>query len=162
MSLKLVPLLLETDEKLMRLRAIKVAFLLSAAFITQGCASDGDLLHEPIKPVLEDDPRLGEEVDTVCFTSGLSGFYEIGNRAIVLRRSVDELYVVRTGYCRTLRHVEGLRITGPGGCLKRGDRLEVYDHPFPRQGERNDRPERCLVMAIHHWRDLPVDAPFYE
>ena len=126
------------------------------------CATAGDALTEPMKPRVEDDPRFGAAVDTVCFTAGLSGFFEVGNRAVVLRRGVDETYLVRTGYCRTLRRVEGLRIADSAGCLKRGDRLEVYEQPFPRKGEQNDRPERCLVTAIHRWWDADIDAPFYE
>lgn len=139
-----------------------VMFAFVLIWLSVGCTVGGDPLLEDIKPRLEDDPRLGEAVDTVCFTSGLSGFHEIGNQAVVLRRSANESYVARTGYCRSLRQVEGLRLPDSGGCLKRGDRLEVYDQPFPRAGEPNDAPERCLVTAIHRWQDVAIGAPFYE
>lgn len=132
------------------------------AWTLLSCATTTDPGGETFKPRLEDDPRLGEAVDTVCFTAGLSGFYEIGNRAVVLRRSVNAAYVARTGYCQTLRNVEGLRLSDSSRCLKRGDRLEVYDQPFPLQSEPNDQPERCLIIAIHHWYGLAIDAPFYE
>ena len=127
-----------------------------------GCVTAGDVSTDSMKPRVEDDPRFGAAVDTMCFTAGLSGFFEVGNRAVVLRRGVNETYLVRTGYCRTLRRVEGLRLADSAGCLKRGDRLEVYEQPFPREGERRDQPERCLVTAIHRWWDVDVDAPFYE
>ena len=125
------------------------------------CAAVEEDLSGPIEPRIEDDPRLGNSVDTVCFTGGLSGFFEVGNRAVVLRRSVDEAYLVRTGYCRNLRQIEGLELPGgSNGCLKRGDTLAIYDQPLPREGV--DRPERCRVTAIHRWQDVDIDAPFYE
>ena len=61
------------------------------------CAATEEDLSGPIEPRLEDDPRFGQPVDTVCFAGGLSGFFEIGNRAVVLRRAVD---MVMTGDVR--------------------------------------------------------------
>ena len=141
----------------------RVATTLSILCLGACAATTEENLAGPIEPRLEDDPRLGEQVDTVCFSGGLSGFFEIGNRAVVLRRSTEDAYLVRTGYCRSLRRVEGLRLPqGPSSCLKRGDHLEVFDQPFPRRDTPNDRPERCLVVAIHRWHDADLDAPFYE
>ena len=135
--------------------------VLTVALVLTACASTDDPTHDDIRPSIEDDPRFGAAVDTVCFTGGLSGFYEVGSRAIVLRRSVNDAYLLRTGYCRALRDVEGVRLP-EGECLHRGGRLDVFDQPFPREGERSDAPERCLITAIHRWQDVRLDAPFYE
>ena len=101
------------------------------------------------------DPRRGEAVETVCFSGGLSGFYQVGDKAVVLRRVPGNAFLVRTGHCPNLDAVEGLRIDDPAGCLSRGDRLLVFDTQFPRQGVVSDRPNRCLVMSIHQWREGP-------
>lgn len=101
------------------------------------------------------DPRRGEAVETVCFSGGLSGFYQVGDKAVVLRRVPGNAFLVRTGHCPNLDAVEGLRIDDPSGCLSRGDRLLVFDTQFPRRGVVSDRPDRCQVLSIHQWREGP-------
>lgn len=98
-----------------------------------------------------DDPRRGAGVDTVCFSGRLSGFYGVGDSALVLRRTQNERYLVETGFCPNLKQVEGLRLPDSLRCLQRGDRLEVYDTPLPRAGAASDQPDKCLVQAIHEW-----------
>jgi hypothetical protein len=102
---------------------------------------------------IENDPRLREVVDTVCFSSGINGFREVAEQAVVLKKSSTEGYLVRTGHCSKLRGVEGLKIDDPSGCLKRGDLLNVYDSQFPRAGDPLHKPDRCRVMAIHKWTE---------
>ncbi|WP_375204235.1 DUF6491 family protein [Hyphococcus sp.] len=123
---------------------MKPRFLLLASLALTACATGSS--GGP-----EDAGRRGEEIDTVCFTGGLSGFYEAGSNAVILRRSPSESYLVETGYCPNMRAVEGLKIDDPSMCLKRGSRLLVYDTQFPRSGEPADRPDRCLVNRVYEW-----------
>lgn len=99
------------------------------------------------------DPRRGEATDTVCFTGGLSGFTELSDNALVLRRSASEAYLVTTGHCPNLDVADGLKIDDPAQCLSRGSRLLVFDTPFPRVDSIGDRPDRCLVTGIYKWDD---------
>ena len=105
-----------------------------------------------------DDPRRGDAVDTVCFGGRLSGFYEVGDEALVLRRTSGESYLAETGFCPKLRLVEGVRIVDGARCLQRGDRLEVYDTALPRQGASSDRPDRCLVRSIYKWDETALES----
>lgn len=99
-------------------------------------------------------PRVavGNPVDTVCFTSGISGFSEVDDRTLLIQRSPGEEYHVRTGFCPNLKSAEGLKIDDPGQCLSRGSRLLVYDTPMPLKNTSSDDPDRCLVTEI---RQLP-------
>lgn len=109
-------------------------------------------------PKAEDQPQgtRGAALDTVCFTGGLSGFYELSDREIVLRRSPSDAVLVETGFCPNLEALEGIRIDGADQCLSRGDRLQVFDTPFPRADDPGDQPDRCLVQAIHEW--VPLES----
>lgn len=106
-----------------------------------------------------DDARLGEAVDSVCFTGGLSGFYSVGDQALVLRDGPGRSYLVETGFCPNLRLVEGLRLDDPSNCLRRGDRLSVFDTPLPEKGFQSDRPDHCTVTMIFEWHPDREEEP---
>lgn len=98
------------------------------------------------------DPRLGPEVDRICFQRSINGWSTIDgdNDAIVLRRSVrDDYRVEYTGACRgsDFRFAETIGIVGrpAGGCLTRGDRLLV-------EGP-GDFVNRCLITQINEWNE---------
>jgi len=95
----------------------------------------------------------GEAVNTVCFGGGLSGFREVGDRAVILKRGPGEEYLVETSHCSKLVAPEGIKIEDPGMCLSHGDHLLVFDTAFPQRGSRRDRPDRCLVTKIYRWEE---------
>ena len=103
--------------------------------------------------LLDNDPRRGERVTTVCFIGGLSGFRELGDDALIVRRAPEEAYLIRTGFCPNLQYVEGLKINHADRRLRRGDRLLLFDTPFPRTDSSSDTPDCCLVTDIHHWNE---------
>ena len=108
---------------------------------------------------LADDPRRGDVVETVCFFGRLAGFYELSERALVIRRAPGDAYLVETGFCPNLKSLEGIRLNGAGNCLSRGDRLSVFNTPFPRQDTWSaDRAELCLVASIHKWSEAEAPA----
>lgn len=104
---------------------------------------------------LASDPRLGDPVDTVCFSGGVSGFREMGDRALLIRQSPSTSYLVRTGHCPNLDVIEGLKLEGHDQCLSRGQGLLVFDTPVPRRGSDLDKPDRCLVLSMHDWTEQP-------
>lgn len=98
------------------------------------------------------DPRIGPEVDRICFQRSINGWSTIDgdDDAIVLRRSVrDEYRVEYTGACRSsdFRFAQTIGIAGrpAGGCLTRGDRLLV-------EGP-GDFVNRCLITQINEWNE---------
>lgn len=98
------------------------------------------------------DPRLGPEVDRICFQRSISGWRTIDgdDDGIILTRSVrDDYRVEYTGGCRSsdFRFAQTIGIAGrpSGGCLTRGDRLLV-------EGP-GDFVNRCLITQINEWND---------
>lgn len=103
------------------------------------------------------DPRLGPEVERICFQRSINGWSTIDgdDDAIILRRSVrDDYRVEYTGPCRgsDFRFAETIGIAGrpAGGCLTRGDRLLV-------EGP-GDFVNRCLITQINEWDEDAVDG----
>ncbi|WP_417319615.1 DUF6491 family protein [Erythrobacter aureus] len=131
--------------------AVLALFLLTAACVAG--AVDGTSTDRTATNLFNSDPRLGPAADTVCFTGNLNGFYELTDRALVVRRTIGKAYLVRTGHCPNLRSIEGLDFESGDRCLQRGDRIAVYDTPFPRADAHIDRPDRCTVLSIHEWRE---------
>lgn len=114
---------------------------------------------EQYRSAFTDDIRLGEAVDSVCFTGGLSGFYPVGGQALVLRDGPSRSYLVETGFCPNINVVEGLRIDDPSDCLQRGDRLYVFDTPIPEKGLVSDQPDVCAVLLISEWHPDRAGEP---
>lgn len=129
---------------------LSIGLLAASLIALSGCES---VSSEPNR-LAEDDPRRGEAIDTVCFTGGLSGFYEVGDQAIVLRDGPNKSYLVETGFCPNINQPEGLRILGDSQCLQRGDRIEVFDTALPRQGSASDMPDRCIVSGLFDWTEI--------
>ena len=105
---------------------------------------------------LENDPRRGQAIDSVCFAGRLSGLHEISDQALVLRDSPNKSFLIEVGFCPNLNRLEGLRISDPSNCLKRGDRLEVFDTPLPRTGVASDQPDLCIVNRIFEWNENAI------
>ena len=123
--------------------------LVSSALVVGACATDpGDGAD---RASFEGDPRFGEAQDTVCFSGRISGFYAVGERAVVLRRAPGETYLVATGFCPALDRVEAIALPESNRCLSRGDRLFISDTPFPDRADTDDPTNRCLVTGINAW-----------
>ncbi len=102
------------------------------------------------------DPRLGPEVNRICFPQNINSWRTIdGDRdGIILRRSVNDLYRVEyIGTCTAsdFRFAETIGIVNrpAGGCLTQGDRLLV-------EGPGNS-VNRCLITQINEWNEDAVD-----
>ena len=98
---------------------------------------------------------IGEQVETVCFSSGLSGFSQVRDDVLLLKRTPTDRYLVQLGFCPNLKSIEGLKIDHPDKCLNRGSRLLVYDTPLPLKKSALDKPDRCLVLDLKKIGDWP-------
>lgn len=100
------------------------------------------------------DPRVGPEVDSLCFTQSINNFRALdGESAVLLERGVDDWFRVETfGNCRAgdfrFARAIGLDDGLSSSCLRRGDDLLV-DGP-------GDRPLRCAVTRINEWDEQAV------
>ena len=125
--------------------------IIAAALVLGACATGDANTEGEAGAGFSEDPRLGERADTVCFAGRLSGFYAEGERALVLRRTRDDVYLVQTGYCPSLRRVEAVALPQSSRCVSRGDELFVSDTRFVEREDMSDRAQRCRILSIHHW-----------
>lgn len=132
--------------------------LIAAVLVLGACATGDGVSGDTEDVSIDEDGRLGVSVSTVCFSGRLSGFNAEGAHAIVLRRTLDDAYLVRTGYCPTLRRVEAIGLPEPSRCISRGDELFVSDTVFNDREDLSDQSRRCRIMSIHRW-DEDAGAP---
>lgn len=106
------------------------------------------------------DPRIGEEVNRICFRPNINGWRTIDNldNAVLLQRGVNDWYYVELiGACdrRVLRSAIEIGIDSrPGAnCITRGDIIIVRDTP--------GLPRRCNVRGMYAWDD-DAEAPESE
>jgi hypothetical protein len=99
--------------------------------------------------------RQGAEIDRVCFTRNINGWRPLGRRAVLVRQSVRDWYMLDlVGSCEPAWafNTIALRSRPAGGsCLTRGDTLITDDVAVP---------GRCMIDAIYEWDEgAPVEAP---
>jgi len=102
------------------------------------------------------DPRIGEQVRSICFHDSISGWKSVKgeDNVVLLERNVRDWYRVElSGGCdeSLFRHAYKIGIDSrPGGsCVTPGDVIIVEDSPgFPR---------RCFINKIYKWDDKALD-----
>lgn len=140
-------------------RRLTLTSLSIAALMALGaCATDGNSPRsEAIAETLAD-VRVGEEVERICFTRGIDSFSEEKRNSVVLRRGVNDEYLVVTRSCINLDMAQSLRLDSSGGCLRRQDFIRVYQSAFgPSEADRFAF-DRCQIDAIYKWDDDAVDV----
>lgn len=109
----------------------------------------------------EDDPRVGQRVNRICFRSAISDFSEWdAGEGIVLRRGANKRFLVTfTGVCPGL---DFPRFVGLGpdqtqaGCLRETDRLYISDGT-----RRGVSAGSCIINRIYEFdptAEAPIDA----
>lgn len=99
----------------------------------------------------EDDPRLGEQVDKICFKRSIDGFSNATRDTVVLSAGVRDDYIVEVfGNCTNLRHAQGISIDSNLSCVDDGDYLIVSESVFP-SNDRAFNLERCAIDKIYKW-----------
>ncbi len=108
------------------------------------------------EPSPDGDPRLGEEVDRICFSRNISNFRTIDDEddAVLLERGVNDWYkTTLSGACNysRLRFAQSVAIDERprGGCIRRGDALVFSDSAFGDFSFPN--ATRCIIVEIHRW-----------
>ncbi len=122
---------------------MKTAIGLVLAMATLAACQTSDTKDEAdAKP----DPRQGEQVTQICFTSQIRNWRENDRRSVIVERGVrDEYKLELAGTCRpedaftSIGFVSGV---AGGSCLSAGDKL-VTDARY------NDGP--CLISRIYKW-----------
>lgn len=140
-----------------------LAALIGLAMLS-GCATGASLSSDEELDATLASPMLGEKVDRICFSRGIDRFSNEKRNSVVLRRSVNDEYLVVSNFCPDLDRAMSLRLDSRSGCLRRDDFIRVYQSAFgPREGD----PlvfERCRIDAIYKWNedDRGVDDALSE
>lgn len=126
---------------------------LVAALLLTACATTGSTRSERIAETLSD-PRVGDRVDRICFTRGIDAFSENREESVVLRRAVNDEYLVITRTCPDLEWAQSLALINRGtSCLSEFDDIRVFRSAFgPSQA---DTPgfNLCQIDEIYRWDD---------
>lgn len=104
------------------------------------------------------DPRIGEEVNKICFAHNINGWKEIDGEddVVLLETGVNNWYRVElAGACpaRVFKFAQAIGIDErpSGGCVSRGDAIVVED--------TGNFTRRCYITKIYEWNDdLPPPA----
>lgn len=106
---------------------------------------------------LKGDPRLGEEVDKICFARNINGFHGLDQRTLVLNKNVHDDYVVETyGPCVDLDYAWEIALKSVTSCLAPHDEVIITrgssvpnSDPFTRT---------CRIKSIHKWNEKALKA----
>ena len=112
----------------------------------------------------KDDPRLGEEVSSICFKGNIDGFSDAAGNTIVLREGVNRHYRVSlSGFCPNLKHAQSLAFERQSGCARRGDYILVSESVFSLDDGDGFGPDRCFINEIYEWdRDAKDESKQVE
>lgn len=107
------------------------------------------------------DPRIGEEVNSICFARTINGWKALKgvDNVVLLDKGVHDWYYVElTGYCpaRVFQSAERIAIESrpAGGCLTRGDTIVVHDV--------GNLANRCFIKKMSKWDDKAHPAEDQE
>lgn len=136
--------------------ALRAVPALAATCVLYACATGPADTSPPAG--FEDDPRLGQRVDQICFGRSINSFGETTRRTIVLEARVRDYYLVETyGTCQDLDWAQSVSLDQFSSCLSRGDAIVPYDSVFgPR--ETDFRSQRCQIKAIYEWDPDAAEA----
>lgn len=100
---------------------------------------------------LQQDPRVGEEVDSICFTGNIDGFGETTDRSVVVSVSPTRDYVITTfTRCQDLDHAMSMAFNDFGACLRKGDKIIPFTSTFGPSSM--DTPNLgCVIDKIYEW-----------
>lgn len=96
------------------------------------------------------DPRIGEEVNKICFSSSIRGWSAVKGEdgVILLERAVNDWYRVEVNATCTAGRIQradsiGLDSFTGSGCLERADTIILNDLVDPNR--------RCVIKRINKW-----------
>ena len=127
-----------------------LVFLLSAC----ATAANGGMAEQQADGIekFAGDPRLGEEVKSMCFASNVDSFSSPTDDTVILKIGVSKEYLVETSTCFDLDRAMSIALDTTSSCASRGDSLIVSDSVFGMdRSTAGSRPNRCMIRSIHVW-----------
>ena len=125
--------------------------LASTLLVLAGCTTAAGTERKPTGVAkYADDPRLGEEVDRLCFASNIDSFGNNTKDTFTVKEGRDHYLIEVFGTCTPLEHAVTMAIGSSTSCLTNGDSIIVSDSLT---GGRNDPfgTARCVVKSMHKW-----------
>ncbi|WP_299949673.1 DUF6491 family protein [Hyphomonas sp. BRH_c22] len=138
---------------------MRLALLAAASVLLTACASQAPADAKP-KGVAQfaGDPRLGEEVRNVCFTSTISGFHDATDDTVVISKGRDDYLVEVYGNCFNLDQAQQIAVDSTTNCLGKGDHLITSDSISGFHDDTGFGVQRCMIKSVHKW-DSKAKAP---
>jgi hypothetical protein len=138
---------------------MRLALLATASVLLTACASQAPADAKP-KGVAQfaGDPRLGEEVRNVCFTSTISGFHDATDDTVVISKGRDDYLVEVYGNCFNLDQAQQIAVDSTTNCLGKGDHLITSDSISGFHDDTGFGVQRCMIKSVHKW-DSRAKAP---
>ena len=138
---------------------MRLVFLAAASVLLTACASQAPADAKP-KGVAQfaGDPRLGEEVRNVCFTSTISGFHDATDDTVVISKGRDDYLVEVYGNCFNLDQAQQIAVESTTNCLGKGDHLITSDSMSGFHDDTGFGVQRCMIKSVHKW-DSKAKAP---
>jgi hypothetical protein len=137
------------------MKKLLTTFLIMVPVLLAACASTPD---DSTEIPLDSDPRIGEEVNQVCFARNLDSWQNVDNdgRAVILKMNNRETFkATLSGVCEPDWATVGIAvITRPGSnCISRGDRLKTDGDTARGYGSA------CTISHIYKWNPDAVSQP---
>ena len=133
---------------------LRIATLTSAAAaVLAACSSAPDGNDDMAN--WQDDARLGEKVDRICFTDNIDNFRNATRNTVIVEEGVNDEYLIETaGSCYDLKNAMSLSLDtfGSSSCVSRGDNIFAYDSAFGPDSS-DIPPIRCPIGAIYEWNE---------
>lgn len=135
---------------------------LASLFLFVSCATNTGTEGD-VKGIakFEGDPRLGEEVNRICFNRNIDSFQNATRDTIVLSSNPNRQYIVevRPG-CIGLQNARSVAVDTTLTCITQGDFLLVSRSSFS-LNDGDSSTGRCFINAMHEW-DRRAKAPDEE
>lgn len=111
---------------------------------------------EDIAKVLSD-PRVGEKVASACMSGSMSFSDETAN-SVVVRRSMNDRYLLIMKSCPDLEFAQTMFSAGPARCLRRNGSLRISRSVLgPTIGDMSEF-NRCYIDSIHKWNPEALEV----
>ncbi len=129
---------------------MRIPTMICLVALLSACASGTETAPEPRGVAkFAGDPRLGEQVSSICFASSIRGFSGATRDTVVLAEGNDHYLVETFGGCMRLRNAQQVGIAEGTGCLRQSDRLIVSESLFGE--DEGGRAQTCSVKSIYKW-----------
>ncbi len=131
------------------MKTILISATAAAALLT-GCSTTQSDEPRGIK-AFENDARLGEQTNRICFGATIDGFSNARRDSVVLSSGSKDYLVTVSGACRSLRYAQAIGLDNRGaGCVSRHDILIVSENAFGNDATGMG-PDRCFIDEIYKW-----------